>query len=87
MTVKAVKVGPVERMVLSSKIVEIKEEGEVVERRMMTTVKFEFEGSPRTMAPILSALAENYQLAAVFGPPESIVPMEEEAREPVGAAT
>jgi hypothetical protein len=52
--------------VTKSKLVEIKEDGEVVDRTLVTTVSFDYEGSPAAMDKVLWMLKAGHAVSISF---------------------
>ena len=65
-----VKIQSIQNLETKSKVVEEKEEGEVIDRHLITTVKFEGEFDPRIMASVLYALAGGQSVDVFFSSPQ-----------------
>lgn len=83
-----VEIKEIQKLELKAKIVEEKEEGEIVDRRVVTAVKFEYDGTPLMLNQVLLALANGHRVSAAFHSPQSIMSMNEntEEKEPAGVS-
>lgn len=72
-----VNIKGIEKMEVKAKIVEDREEGQVVDKRVVTAVKFEFDGTPMMLNQVLLALANDHEVAVCFQSPQSIMSLEE----------
>jgi putative NADH-flavin reductase len=53
-----------------TKLVELKEDGEVVDRTLVTTVSFDYEGTPGNMDKVLWALKNGQRVDIAFSSPQ-----------------
>ena len=72
-----VTINNIEKLELRSRIAEEVEKGEVVDRRVITSVKFEYDGTPMMMNQVLLALANDHQVTAKFESPQAIMSLNE----------
>ena len=68
----------IDKLELKSKIVVEKEDGHVVDRYIVTSVKFEYRGEPVAMNPVLMAMASELEVTAAFSTSQSIMSMVDE---------
>jgi len=68
----------IDKLELKSKIVVEKEDGHVVDRYIVTSVKFEYRGEPASMNPVLMAMASEHEVTAAFSTSQSIMSMVDE---------
>lgn len=77
----------IDKMEAKVKIVEEKAEGAVIDRHLITEVKFEYEGTPAKLDEILYTLRGGHAVDVRFGSPQQSLGLGEEAKEPAGART
>jgi hypothetical protein len=63
----------VKNPVIKSKIVETKEDGVVVDRELVTTVSFDYTGSPAKLSDVLYTLTAGNQVDVVFNTAQGVL--------------
>jgi len=77
----------IDKMEAKVKIVEEKADGQVIDRHLITEVKFEYAGTPAKLDDILYTLRGGHAVDVTFSSPQQSLGLGEEAKEPVGART
>jgi hypothetical protein len=77
----------IDKMEAKVKIVEEKAEGAVVDRHLITEVKFEYEGTPAKLDEILYTLRGGHAVDVSFSSPQQSLGLGEEAKEPAGVGS
>ena len=76
----------VEKLEAKVKIIEEKEEGQVIDRHIMTEVKVEYEGTPAELDKVLYALKGGHLVNMTLATPQlGLDESEVEKKEPVAA--
>jgi len=75
----------VDKLEAKVKLVEEKEEGVVIDRRLVTEVKIQYEGTPAMLEKILWTLQAGHTVKATFTTPQQGLDLPEEVKEPAEA--
>jgi hypothetical protein len=78
-----VKTPGIDKLELKAKVMEEKENGQVVDRHVVTSVKFEYEGTPLLMNQVLMAIASEHEVNVTFSSPQSIMSIEQDVEDMV----
>jgi len=73
----------ISKMEAKVKLVEEKQEGEVIDRHLITEVKVEYAGTPAKLEKVLYTLQAGHTVDVTFGSPQYSLDEAEEAKEPV----
>jgi len=65
-----VKISSIEKLETKTKVEDELEKGEVVGRRLVTTIKFETECNPSELTPVLYAMAAGHRVDISFSSPQ-----------------
>jgi len=76
----------IEKMEAKVKLVEEKQEGEVIDRHLITEVKVEYEGTPAELDKVLYNLRAGHAVDVTFSSPQLSLGIEEEEKEAAAIA-
>ena len=77
----------IEKMEAKVKLVEEKQEGEVIDRHLITEVKIEYEGTSAELDKVLYTLRAGHAVDVTFASPQQALDLPEEAKEPAGVVS
>lgn len=72
----------VDKLEAKVKMVEEKQDGQVIDRHLITEVKLEYEGTPAKLDEVLYTLRGGHQVDVTLGSPQLSLDASEESKEP-----
>ena len=72
----------VDKLEAKVKMVEEKQDGEVIDRHLITEVKIEYEGTPAKLDDVLYTLRAGHTVDVTFASPQYSLPTPEPEKEP-----